>query len=149
MGDKILDFSVFCYLWQLWTVSKGVWQEKDFRLFTKFLFKEMLTIQKLPSHGLTRRHIAVKFNPSATHNLKGSIFNSLFQSFIEFRIILLEPPVVSSRGSAEFEALVFEQVVDELKLCRPASRNFPLGFSVRPKPGSIYVTVADGVDLVL
>ena len=148
-GHKVLDASVLGDLWQLTAVSKGVRQKEDVRDFTKFLLKELLSIQELSRHRFSWRHVAIKLDPSTTDDLKCAIFNGFFHSLVHFRVVLLQPPVMCSASRWKPEPLLLEDVVDVLELWCPASCNLPLGFCVRPEPGCIDVTVAARKDLML
>ena len=56
---------------------------------------------------------------------------------------------MGSTGRAKLEAVLLEQRIHELELCRPTSRNLSLGLAVRPKPSSIDVAMPNSVNLML
>ena len=106
----------------------------------------MLPVKELPRHGFTVGDIAVKLDPGSSYDFKSTLLDSHSEPFKDLRIVLLKPPVVSSRGGTELEASIFEQVVDELELSGPGSGNLTLSLGVRPHPSCINVAVADSVD---
>lgn len=56
---------------------------------------------------------------------------------------------MGSTGRAKLEAVLLEQRIHELELCRPTSRNLSLGLAVRPKPSSIDMAMPNSVNLML
>ena len=112
----------------------------------QFLFKVALTIQPLSCEGFTRRNIAVRLYPPASHNLPSPLRNTLFDFFKHLWVIVLHP-LIKCRGTAcKYKVLVLVHPVERRSECRLHLLKALLPV---PKPYRVQMRVPDHVQLLI
>ena len=139
LRDEVVDAALLVDLRQLPRVSKRIGIPADPHVHAVRLLVPALAHQNLPHQRLAVRHIQVRLNPHAAHNLPAAFFDALRDLVVQRRILLRHPLVV---GRSRLRVSVAEILVHQLQRRAKGAVHHVHGFGPRPQPRRVNVRVA-------
>src|SRR5207247_1330320 len=132
-------------LGELTVVAERVGQPAIGAARTEFGFEEPLTEEKLPDERFSGGDVAVGLDPGATDRQPLTATDTIGDSFVEIRLMFLDPGVLLCLRAGE---AVVRIAVDEVRLRCERADALAVGLRQRPEPGCVDVRVANCDDFV-